>query len=468
MNDRLISGPYRQLTLSDGTEVPFYMIPFDKRGICQGPRTLQRLQDDAASGRFTDIFIFSHGWNTNWQAAVAGYEGFQKGFAQMRKDKNLAMPDNYQPLMVGIFWPSIALVMGEDGVGPDFAASDPSQVDEAVARERQEIDELAALLPPDEAARFYLLTQKEELTQEEATELATIAQVFYNDSDDELGFTEAFTPNDILSVWLAAMDTLNDDGDFDDISGSGNIGGGISGPSAGPGGPGGISGPEAAGIGDIFKKLDPRQVVRLLTVYQMKDRAGVVGRNGVGPMLADLLAAGDARFHLVGHSYGCKVLLSAICGPQALSREVDSLLLLQPAVNHLCFAEQVPNSDKPGGYRTALERVTQPILSTYSRKDFPLHDTFHLALRRKKDIGELEAAIVGEPTSRFSALGGYGPRQAGEKLMIMPNVGDPYDLDSNVEVLGLDGTALIAGHTKVSNEATWWALHEQLRQGVTV
>ena len=62
--------------------------------------------------------------------------------------------------------------------------------------------------------------------------------------------------------------------------------------------PGGAAAPGAAGGA---QSLDPRQVIRVLTVYQMKDRAGVVGAFGVSELLRDLLNASTARVHAIGH-----------------------------------------------------------------------------------------------------------------------------------------------------------------------
>jgi hypothetical protein len=76
-----------------------------------------------------------------------------------------------------------------------------------------------------------------------------------------------------------------------------------------------------------------------------------------------------------------------------------------------------PAKERPGGYRRALDRVFRPILCTFSQHDAPLHRFFHLILRRDKDLGEMKIAAAGEPPSRFAALGGYGPRGSGERLI---------------------------------------------------
>jgi pimeloyl-ACP methyl ester carboxylesterase len=224
--------------------------------------------------------------------------------------------------------------------------------------------------------------------------------------------------------------------------------------------------------------LDPRAIVRLATVLQMKDRAGTVGAVGVGPLLRDLLAAGEgtARVHLVGHSYGGKVVLAALCH-QPLPRPVNSLLLLQPAVSYLCFAAAVPDLGRPGGYRTALERVELPIMTTFSARDFPLTRVFHLAVRRWSDLGEGPvAAPAREPglpraalaPNRYAALGGYGPGgcSAGECSEIaMRAPGEHYDLGPDQpRLLALRGDDYIADHGDVGIPATWWALLNQVDQ----
>ncbi|HEX5632827.1 MAG TPA: hypothetical protein VFX50_06340, partial [Gemmatimonadales bacterium] len=216
---------------------------------------------------------------------------------------------------------------------------------------------------------------------------------------------------------------------------------------------GAAGGPQAAGLLDA---LDPRNAIRMFTVWQMKDRAGTVGAKGVGPLLRELLAACDAQVHLIGHSYGAKVVLSAVgYGDAAPARPVASMLLLQPAVSHLCFA---------GGYQRVPDRVAGSIFSTYSRHDFPLRNTFHLALRREADLREARIAAGDEPPSRYAALGGYGPREAREKLVPIQPPGQAYALDPAVKVYGLQAHEAIRGHGDISNPATWWALYSQVRR----
>ena len=447
MTDRLKPGPYRFIRIDDETEAPFYIIPFDKRGLCDGPETrrdlIKSLKNSEKKDIYTDIFLFSHGWNNDWTVATKRYEAFLNGYMTMRREHNLPMPDNYRPLLVGVFWPSTALVFGESEKGPQIAAGDPAAVDARVAEERLEIRELADQLPPDQVPRFYELTQKSQLSKAEALELAKIAKTFfYHEKDEELQTGAPLSEEEIVALWAAAAPPAQED-----LEDFGTTGGGTS------------TDPQAAGLTDLFKKLDPRNIVRTLTVYQMKDRAGTVGAHGVGPLLRELLAACSSRLHLIGHSYGGKVVLSATSFGDALPRNVESMLLLQPAVSHLCFAEKVPGTNHAGGYRPALARINKPILTTFSANDFPLTKTFHLALRRKDDLGEAKIAGAGDPPSKYAALGGFGPRGAGEQLIDIQDVGKPYQWKQGAEIIGLRGTRTIKGHGDISNESTWWALY---------
>ena len=137
------------------------------------------------------------------------------------------------------------------------------------------------------------------------------------------------------------------------------------------------------------------------------------------------------------------------------------MLLRQPAVSHLCFAERVPGTDRPGGYRVALGRVAGPIFSTFTKMDFSLTKIFHFALTRDADLGEQRSA--GAP-SKYAALGGYGPSEAGAEVVETVLPPQAYALASPPGALyGLKAHKTIGGHGDISNAATWWAFHTLLQ-----
>jgi hypothetical protein len=445
-----IEGPYLILPLGGGLVVPCYVMPFDKRGRCKAPRTREHLLRALREGGYTHVFLFSHGWNNDWQAATERYEGFIRGFAELRGTQAIEEPLGYRPLLVGVFWPSTSLVLPWER-GPRFAAVPDGEARDGFADDLdRSLDAFADDLAEEDVARFYELAGADALGEDGLRQLASLL-VPQLGADDELG-VEVESAEELAEAWLVGARALvEDEGDDGDEFGT-------AAPVTGG------AGPQAAGL---LSKLDPRVALRMATVWKMKDRAGTVGANGVRDLLQDVLATSAAAVHLVGHSYGAKVLMSAVA-IDALPRPVASALLVQPAISHRAFAVDADGAGRPGGYRVALAGIAQPILTTFSNWDFALHEVFHLAVRRKSDLGEQR--IAARPPSRFAALGGYGPggMRRGEDLTIeIRDPGEPYvELErAGLEVLALDGSRRIKGHGDILQPATYWALHEQVRYG---
>jgi pimeloyl-ACP methyl ester carboxylesterase len=362
-------------------------------------------------------------------------------------------------LFIGVVWPSIWLSFNS---GPQIAAAAPAAAQEALeddATTQALADRVAATGKLQSVERLYTLLALPRLDDAQARELAALAApAFGTVTDDETGTSRSTSVDELLAMLRAMQQaeagTAAPPRSIDQWGEAAPVSADL----------------QTAGFADF---LDPRNALRLFSVYQMKDRAGVVGAHGIATLLRDVIAAaGGTRVHAVGHSYGCKVILSAVCAPPPLPRSLDSLLLLQPAVSHLCFADLIPRVGKPGGYRNALERVRTPILSTYSDDDFALHKTFHLALRRDSDLGEQDIGIAadiyttaGTPPSNYAALGGFGPRRAGQRLVDpIPAAGTPYPaFDAADAVIGLDGSqGLIGSHGDITSPTTAWALHQLL------
>lgn len=445
-------GPYRTVDV-DGAPAPWYMVPFDEAGRCEGPRTRDELVQRAGRDDVTDVFLFSHGWNNDWAVATGKYESFLSGFGRMRAEHGLDVGRDFRPVLAGVFWPSTALVDADERA-PQIAADPTAAFDADVAAERGEVGELAALLPSDQVERFHRLVQADELEPEQARELAALLLPVLGGGDDEARGADEPTAEDLASLWRQLPDLDAGGGDDDPGAARAEL------EDFGTDAPAGDL--AAAGLLD---RLRPRNVVRALSMWLMKDRAGVVGSGGVSDLLVDLLRTDGTRVHLVGHSFGGKVVLSALCQPASLPRPVSSVLLLQPAVSHLCFAPVVPGTDRPGGYVAAPDRSTNPVLSTFSRHDVPLTRLFHLAARRRDDLAEVRIA-AGEP-DRYAALGGVGPRHAGDRCRTVPvhDVGQPYDLgpQAPARLYGVDASRTVSGHSDISNPSTHWALFDLVR-----
>lgn len=439
MTTQLPAGPYRTLTTPEGAAFPYYILPFDADGVCTGPLTRAHLLANLQG--VTDIFLFSHGWNNDWSAATKRYEEFIRGFQSLRSAQVLAMPANYKPLLVGVFWPSQSLAIFDSETGPGFAST--TVLDASVGEMQSLLADIAAQLPPSARERFHVLASATELDETNAAEFAGIlAGVLSGATDTEAGKETAPTAADLLAS-AAALATPEPDYDA--------IGTVTTGPTA-------TTPAAAGGIGGLIRMLDPRNLIKPFTVWQMKDRAGKIGATGVAALLSDLLTRSEptARVHLLGHSYGCKVLMTATCKMQPTARKVESALLMQPAISQYAFAESVPERNVPGGFFAARARVHQPIAATFSTHDKPLHDMFHLSVRRHDDLGELQYAGAESP-SKFAAMGGYGPRStAGAEIIPIRNPGVAYTLPLAPAVIGIDGSRVIDGHGGILNDDVWY------------
>jgi hypothetical protein len=425
-------------------------LPFDRNGSCIAPQTREDILEAAGADGITDVVVFCHGWNNDRQVASERYAAFIEQFRAMQAEHDLLPVAGV--LLVGILWPSTSLVMGDERVlaMAGGGAGEP------------EIAELVDLVEASDRERFCELASRSALTPAEAAELAECLPETLGTSDDE-------APEDHdgdgrpTAVWqrLPAPGTDRERSPEEIAAALADFGRVVPSGSARPG-----SGdaPVAAGRGLI----DPRKLIRVLSVRQMKDRAGTVGAAGVARFIEDLLRDSAAHVHLVGHSYGARVMLAATCATRDV-RKVRSMLLLQPAVSHLCFAAPIPGTERRAGFADAPDKVELPILATFSPHDRPLRTFFHLALWRRGDLGDLDMAARAR-TPKYGALGGYGPSGLEQRAVVRPMALPPasYDLTGDeVAVVALDGAQTIHGHGDVINVATTWALYDLMTRVVT-
>jgi len=67
----------------------------------------------------------------------------------------------------------------------------------------------------------------------------------------------------------------------------------------------------------------------------MKARAGTVGEKGVEPLMEKLRdARPNLRVHMIGHSFGCRLVAAAVNGLPDKGKSPDMVLLLQGAFSH--------------------------------------------------------------------------------------------------------------------------------------
>jgi len=188
--------------------------------------------------------------------------------------------------------------------------------------------------------------------------------------------------------------------------------------------------------------------LRQVSFWLMKHRARTVGEQGMHTFVNDLQRACDANIHLMGHSFGCIVVSSILGGPGGngvLTRPVNSAVLVQGAMSLWSYAEDIPESDKPGYFRQILAKrtVSGPILTTQSVNDKAIGIAFPAAVGL---IGEVDFAAK---LPKFGGIGAWG-------IQGTPNV-EPKDmLDERGEyhfepgrIYNLNGSRFIADHSAI-------------------
>ena len=182
-----------------------------------------------------------------------------------------------------------------------------------------------------------------------------------------------------------------------------------------------------------------------LSFWFMKRRAGQVGerlgRELLAPAFSEL---GDRapRLHLVGHSFGAKLVSSAVLG----GLRPESLMLLLAAFSAYALAEEVPNSKRPGFYRRVItERLVRDrIVALRSDHDRALNTLYRAVTcgdqvdRATDDRGRL--AHVRELVAR-SAMGAVGALGAGA---VEVNLVDVQKTGLPRGVVTVDGSSVVA------------------------
>ena len=207
--------------------------------------------------------------------------------------------------------------------------------------------------------------------------------------------------------------------------------------------------------GALLEKFGPLEdgisaVMNLATYYEMKVRSGAVGR-GLVPVLAAVRAARpDVRLHLAGHSFGSRVMASALanCGPLPVS----SMTLIQGAFSQFGFAKQW-DGVHDGLFRPGLfgGRLAGPVVVTYSRHDEMVGIAYALASRLVEDQMDSSGRASDDAAgAEFDAIGAHGALSTPESLWsaMLPVGGAGYAFPAGA-ISNLESSAYIKSHFKV-------------------
>ncbi len=180
---------------------------------------------------------------------------------------------------------------------------------------------------------------------------------------------------------------------------------------------------DGAGL-DPFRRLwsGAKSALRLTTYYQMKNRAGIIGECGLGPALARV----PARIHLLGHSFGARLVSFALRSmPPGTAR---SLFLLQGAFSHFSFSER-------GALAGLSKSVDGPLMATHSLRDLAVTAAYPLA----SIVARQDSSAAVDLLYRWGAMGHDGAQDVGAEpvplecaaTQFSPRVGQWTNFDGN-------------------------------------
>ncbi len=392
-----------------GTSTQYYLICYDENG-------QERTEDDGTklsravvkrladkSTPVTDVFFTSHGWQGDVQAAIRQYDAWIGAMVAVKSDVDYVSEQrkNFNPLIVGLHWPS--LPFGDEDIPPgDDAASVNKGVELYAGR--------IADTPEARNALRSILENSNTDAKTGVLPSATKAayDTLFKEAQLGAGDVEA-APGADQDGWdpQAIVDSDKEHPEQDEPEESSILGGLFS-----------------------FAKNLALSPLRQASFWAMKRRASIVGETGGHTLLSELQTAAspDVRFHLMGHSFGCIVMSATIMGPVGgapLPRPVDSLLLVQGALSIWAFASDIPYREGTPGYFYPIVKngmVKGPIVTTRSEFDGAVGFFYPKGARLKRQL-----VLVDTPYPKYAGVGSYGIQGAAavEDLSIK-HVDKPY------------------------------------------
>ncbi|MCJ1962984.1 hypothetical protein [Novosphingobium mangrovi (ex Hu et al. 2023)] len=424
----------------------FCWLQFDKTGKMVDGQAMQTFADEIAASAATDVVIISHGWQNDFPVAQALYQTLWSNVLSELEAKGR---DPSRIVLGGILWPAKKFDADYDGarmlaaeprdagglldVGGPVDGGEDIPEDQFIAK----LDELSDLLDKADAQQLREAALKvvEHNDAHSAAAFFTVAANVLNvseEADEELqadakqilNATSEPQAQALLDAYAApAMPTLpaGDDGEVLDI------GEWIRSVA---------SGTRNAVVWALNK----------LTYYTMKKRAGVVGA-ALAEKIATTFGSDIPRVHLVGHSFGARLVTSSANAMGQLGViPVQSLTLLQGAYSHYGI------TSGRGVFENVAGHIAGPIIYTHTHNDFACTIAYPIASRFSGDT----TLALGDADDVFGAIGANGPQGLDSALLNTLDPAQPEPLAGKVNTVLADSfvrkTSASDAHNNVTNK----------------
>lgn len=421
---------------------PYLAVHFDRNG--------RATSDLSALPTTSDVLIISHGWNNDEHEAQTLYDELLGNIEKLRGNE---LPDGRALSVIGIFWPSKKFRFADrDGdargpaaaVGGSYPAGD-GQVEKALSNLRMAFQDEGTdkQVTVDEIVRL-TAHRHDDAAFDNGTELVRKLRQLLSDTEpSRLDWSREFmSAGDASYVFKKAADTPS--------SAKQQV----------------VIGGPAASIREMLTQIDNgfENLLNLTSYYKMKARAGMVGKEGVAPLIDEIAIAAPVRYiHLVGHSFGARLVTAAAM--TSTTGKLYSMSLLQAAFSHHGFGEVDQTGKYPPGYfRSVIEqrRVRGPILVTYSEHDGAVGKAYAIASRMSGDT----SADLGGKTDLYGGMGANGALRVGEAFLnpAMSSLGATYSPYSFIagRIHNLKSDTFISGHSDVRNPEVAWAVGQAI------
>jgi hypothetical protein len=406
--------------------LPYWEIRFDEKGQLADDGQLPAQLPDR---HLSDLFVFCHGWNNSVSSARDLYQAMFTLLSQQVDEHAVGRPVG----TVGVFWPSLVFPE-DDPTAPPAAAQTGEQLAQALApafrpQQQQTLGKIGALLDskPADSAKL----------REAHGLIRSLVSSPNLDSPEDSGEQAILTqPTAAVFGNFAGMSKTRED---------------------------------AQDLGDVFDHLwsGARETLRVASYYEMKNRAGVIGQAGLGPLISRLVPTrAGPRIHLLGHSFGARLAAFALSGlpanRQGMVSPVKSLSLIQGAFSHFTFAQPMPiDTARNGALSGARARVDGPFLATFSAADRALGWWYPTASL----LSHSDSENAQDLTYRWGAMGHDGYQQQDATEIVLQPAGKPYTfgktrfykLNSDA-VIAADQSPVSGAHCDIRHPEVVWAI----------
>lgn len=429
--------------------IPYVEVEFNRHGRVEDPARAGDAVQAIAGGDATDLFVISHGWNNDMQEARALYGRFFERVSDVLRSGRVPAASGRRFAILGVLWPSKRFADRElipSGAARLASPFGDDEIERQVHELRGVFDAPAADAALEEAGR---LVSRLEESPAARRRFADLVRGLLPRSEDE---EEREVPASFFQLdGEALMERL---GTPDPLPAAER-----GGAAAATGAPAGESRGEGAGLRQRFAgpKAAARNLLNYVTYYEMKNRAGLVGRRGLNPLLRELRARDpDLKIHLVGHSFGGRLVSAAADEPAELPAvNPVTLTLLQAAFSHHGFARRY-DGEHDGFFRRVVadRKVAGPILVTHSRNDTAVGLAYPIASRIMGQV----AAAVGDRNDPFGGIGRNGAQKTPEAIDgRLLKLGEPYTFEPG-KLYNLRADDWISDHSDICKNEIAYAV----------